>query len=181
MEQYTQGRMLADSLKRVKDFWQSKGRAQVVEFKYDQLTQRDLIIANQKNFRFHGENANNPLHINAILYTWKQDAKEMSIRTFCSPDSMIEKHIVDCYKILGMLGAQPAQFLALSEVHQYFRGKVAKTRAEEVTGARLLGIEQVWSPISPPYPVGHTHDVAWVPVPIRDDPPEILRDPSKAF
>lgn len=128
MEQYTQGRMLADSIKRVTDFWRSKGRAEVIEFKYDQLTQCDLIIANQKNFRFYGRESDNNIHISAILYTWKQDAKEMSVRTFCFPDSMIEKHLADSYKILEILGAKSEITAALVSVHEYFSNRVAEAR-----------------------------------------------------
>jgi hypothetical protein len=179
MEQYNQGRMLADSIRKATNFWKSKGRAQVVEFKYDQLTQHDIVMANHKNFRFHGVHANSNVHINAILHTWWKDAKEMSIRTFCSPDSVVEKHIVDCYKTLYLLGAHPAQLLALREVHQYFHVRSSRVRARDMPRTISIGVERVLSPISPPFPVGHADDVAWVPV--CDDPPEILRDPRKAF
>jgi hypothetical protein len=129
MEQYNRGRMLADSIKRVTDFWRSKGRAEVIEFKYDQLTQCDLIIANQKNFRFHGRESDNNIHISAILYTWKQNAKEMSVRTFCFSDSMVEKHLADSYKILEILGAKSEKTAALVLAHEYFSSRVAKARA----------------------------------------------------
>lgn len=120
MHQYQNCRMSVDSLKKVTDFWRGKGRPQVMEFHYDQSTQRDLIVANQKNFRFFGPNANDPLRVNAMLYAWKNDAREMSIRTFCYPDSLIRNHIRDSFMILDFLGGHPAQYLTLYEVRAKF-------------------------------------------------------------
>src|SRR5450432_391976 len=57
MHEYQNCRMSVDSLKKVTDFWKSKGRPQVLEFHYDQLTQRDLIVANQKTFHFQSPNS----------------------------------------------------------------------------------------------------------------------------
>lgn len=120
MHQYQNCRISVDSLKKVTDYWKGKGRPQVMEFHYDQSTQRDLIVANQKNFRFFGPNANDPLRINAMLYAWKHDAREMSVRTFCYPDSLIRNHIRDSFMILDFLGGHPAQYLTLYEVRAKF-------------------------------------------------------------
>jgi hypothetical protein len=109
-------RMSVDSLTKVMDYWKSKGRPPVLEFRYDQSTQRDLIVANQNTFRFYGPNANDPLQVNAMLYAWKNNARDMSIRTFCYPDSIIKIHLRDTFVILDYLGGHPAQYIALYEL-----------------------------------------------------------------
>jgi hypothetical protein len=115
MHEYKDCRMSVDSLKQVTDLWKSKGRPQVVEFHYDQSTQCKLIQANQKTFRFRGPEANNPQQVHAMLYAWETNAREMAIRTFCYPDSMIRKHIQDAFKILDFLGGHPFQYIVLHE------------------------------------------------------------------
>jgi hypothetical protein len=130
MHEYRSGRMSVDSLKKVTDFWKSKGRPQVLEFYYDQSTQRDLIVANQKTFTFYGPNANNPLQVHGMLYAWKSDAREMAIRTFCYPDAMIRKHVHDTFIILDFLGGQPAQYLALCEVQSKFNHWVQEAQQQ---------------------------------------------------
>ena len=120
--------MSVDSLKKVTDFWKSKGRPQVVEFHYDQSTQRDLIVANQKTFRFYGPNANDPLKVHAMLYAWKTNAREMAVRTFCYPDSMIRKHIQDAFVMLDFLGGHPFQYIAAHEVQAKLAGWIKEAR-----------------------------------------------------
>ncbi len=125
--------MTVDSLKKVTDFWKSKGRPQVVEFHYDQSTQRDLIVANQKTFRFYGPNANNPLKVHAMLYAWKTNAREMAVRTFCYPDSMIRRHIRDAFVILDFLGGHPFQYIAAHEVQKKLVGWINEANSHMAT------------------------------------------------
>lgn len=128
MHEYQNGRMSVDSLKKATDFWKSKGRPQVVEFHYDQSTQRDLIVANQKTFHFYGPNANNPLQVHAMLYAWKTNAREMAVRTFCYPDSMIRKHIQDTFVMLDFLGGHPFQYIAAHEVQAKLVGWIKEAQ-----------------------------------------------------
>ncbi|KAL1955464.1 hypothetical protein VTO42DRAFT_8558 [Malbranchea cinnamomea] len=116
IEQYNQGRMSPESIAKVTNFWASKNRPQVVQFQFDQLTQRDLILYNIRTMAFHGDSARNPIILNATMYDWKAVAKEMSVRTFCYPDSVIRKHMHDTHKILEMLGAPLVTFLAFQEL-----------------------------------------------------------------
>lgn len=116
LEQYKQGRVSVESVSKVTSFWASKNRPQVIQFQFDQATQRDLILHNLKTFKFHGEFTVNVVLLNATLHNWKTVAKEMSIRTFCSPDSVIRKHLHDTLKILEMLGAPLATFFAFQEL-----------------------------------------------------------------
>lgn len=147
MQQRKQGRMSVESLIKVTDMWKSKGRPQVVEFQFDQATQRDLVLYNLKTFRFYGENADNRMAINSMMYNWKTLAKEMSVRTFCTPDSVIRKHLHDSYRILELLGAPLTTFLAFQEMQvstlKLMRDE-QKRREEKLHGGH--GIERVWHP-----------------------------------
>ena len=102
--QAEEGRMSVESLQKVTTFWTSKNRPQVIEFMFDQATQRDLVLYNLRTFRFYGQNASNLMAMNAIMQAWKTLAREMSVRTFCAPDSVVHKHMQDTYKVLEMLG-----------------------------------------------------------------------------
>lgn len=116
LDQHKEGRISVESVTKVTNFWASKNRPQVVQFQFDQLTQRDLVIYNLRTFKFHGECAQNVVALNATLRNWKAIAKEMSVRTFCTPDSVIRKHMHDTHKILEMLGAPIVTFLAFQEL-----------------------------------------------------------------
>ena len=110
------GRISEESVAKVSSYWTSKNRPQVVEFQYDQATQRDLVLYNLTTLKFHGESAESPLVLNTTMYSWKTMAKEMSVRTFCAPDSQVRKHLHDGHKILEMLGAPLVTFLAFQEL-----------------------------------------------------------------
>jgi hypothetical protein len=116
MAQYDSGRTSLDSVKKITESWASRNRPQVIEFQFDQATQRDLILLNLKTFEFHGEAKENPMVLNSVMYNWRVIAKEMSVRTFCNPDSVVRKHLHDVHKILEMLGAPLVTFLAFQEI-----------------------------------------------------------------
>jgi hypothetical protein len=116
MNQFSQGRMAVDSIKKTVDAWKAKGRHVVIEFQYDQATQRDLVAANQHNFRFYGERAGNDVRINSMLYNWRQVASSMSIRTFCDADTVILKLLFDVEQILELLGGAEAIMLRLQQI-----------------------------------------------------------------
>ncbi|RLM02040.1 hypothetical protein CFD26_109169 [Aspergillus turcosus] len=116
VRQYETGRISQESIKKVNNFWGSKNRPQVVEFQFDQATQRRLILSNIRTLRFDGESSTNPILLHSNLHNWKAVVKEMSVRTFCSPDSAIRKHMHDIHKVLEMLGAHDATLLAFEEL-----------------------------------------------------------------
>jgi hypothetical protein len=116
VREHRNGRVSAESVAKVSSYWSMKNRPQVVEFQYDQATQRDLILYNLTTLKLHGESAESPLVLNATMYSWKIMAKEMSVRTFCAPDSQVRKHMHDAHKILEMLGAPLVTFLAFQEL-----------------------------------------------------------------
>ncbi|KKK25823.1 hypothetical protein AOCH_006060 [Aspergillus ochraceoroseus] len=116
VQQYKDGRISKDSIKKVANFWGSKNRPQVAEFRFDQATQRRLILSNIRTLHFSGESSTNPVLLNSNLHNWKAIVKEMSVRTFCAPDSVIRKHMHDIQKLLDMLGAPADTFLAFEDL-----------------------------------------------------------------
>ena len=116
MSQFSQGRMDINSIKKTVDVWKSKGRPIVIEFMYDQTTQRDLVVANQQNLRFHGCSAGSDLRINSMLYNWKQVVQLMLIRTFCNADTVILKLLFDIEQILELLGAMEPILIRLQQI-----------------------------------------------------------------
>lgn len=116
MSQFSQGRIDVDSIKKTVDAWKSKGRPLVIEFMYDQGTQRELVVANQHNFRFHGPTAGSEVRISSMLYNWKQVASLMSVRTFCSADTVIMKILFDIEQVLELLGAAEPLMLRLQQI-----------------------------------------------------------------
>lgn len=116
IQQHDEGRISKESIRKVNNFWGSKNRPKVVEFQFDQATQRQLILSNVRTMNFNGESSTNPVALHSNLHNWKAIVKEMSVRTFCSPDSVIRKHMHDIQKLLDMLGAPVATFLAFEEL-----------------------------------------------------------------
>ena len=72
-QQY-RGRIAPVTLAKVAQGWPSKNRPQVIEFRYDQQTQRDLVLYNVKAFRFHGPDADDPIVLNSMMHAWKHEA-----------------------------------------------------------------------------------------------------------
>ncbi|CAI7677665.1 unnamed protein product [Penicillium pancosmium] len=103
--QYYDGRVSRQSISKVYDFWSSKNRPRVTGFRFDQATQRELIMANRRSLRFAGESSTNPIMLESNLSNWKKIAQEMNVRTFCLPDSAIRKHLHDTRNLLDMLDA----------------------------------------------------------------------------
>ena len=143
-EQRRANRMTVESIRKVTSFWLGKNRPQVIDFMFDQQTQRDLILYNIKTFRFHGPNAENIVQLHTMMQAWKTLAKEMSVRTFCAPDSTIRKHMQDLYRILELMGAPAVTFLVFQEIQV----KALKTmRDQELMKSLKPGTVRPWEPI----------------------------------
>ncbi|KAE8453493.1 hypothetical protein EG329_010354 [Mollisiaceae sp. DMI_Dod_QoI] len=148
MNQFSQGRMAVDSIKKTVDAWKSKGRPTVIEFMYDQTTQRDLVAINQHNFRFHGERAGDSIRINSMLYNWKLVANQMAIRTFCDADTVILKLLFDIEQILELLGARDPLLLRLQQIRATAneRMRLARQRKDRDSAGQdaPMGRERTW-------------------------------------
>ncbi|KAJ5811700.1 hypothetical protein N7474_008001 [Penicillium riverlandense] len=119
LEQYYDSRISKESIKRIQSFWGSKNRPQVTEFHFDQTTQREFILYNIRTLRFYGECAVNPVLLHSNLRNWKAIATEMSVRTFCLPDSAIRKHLHDIQKLLEMLNAPVPTLQAFHQIQLF--------------------------------------------------------------
>ena len=145
--QKEQNRMSVESLQKVLNYWMSKNRPQVMEFMFDQATQRDLIQYNMKSFRFYGPNASNLMAMSSMMQDWKALAREMAVRTFCSPDSMVKKHLFDTYRILEMLGAPRVTFYAFQEISVKATNIMsAERRKRDEQKTVRFGVERKWEP-----------------------------------
>ncbi|KAL8928099.1 MAG: hypothetical protein Q9172_001086 [Xanthocarpia lactea] len=152
--QHEEGRMSYESIKKITDVWAQKNRAQVIEFMFDQLTQRDLILYNLKTFRFYGPNAENQVSMHGMMQAWKTLAREMSIRTFCTGDSTIRKQMQDIYRILEMLGAPMVTFLAFQQIQIKTLKKMREQQQlRDEQEATKIGVERKWEPPGG-FPVG---------------------------
>lgn len=119
--QLNHGRLDADKLKRITDAWSQKGRPKVMGFRFDLETQVELIGLHIGEFRFYGRRQGNEGQISGLLHTMKVNARAMRIHTFCQPDSVIAKQLVDAQSFFNLLGVPDVQQLALQHVAQFFK------------------------------------------------------------
>ena len=147
MVQKEAGRMSLESVQKITQYWVSKGRPQVIEFQFDLVTQREIVFMNIKTFRFYGPNAENMVSLVTMLNSWKATAKEMSVRTFCTPDSVIKKQLHGTYKILELLGAAMVSFVAFSQIHREVLELMERRQKEKREyESQRFGVEMPWSP-----------------------------------
>ena len=148
--EYDAGRISPVSLAKLHEAWTGLHRPPVKQYLYDQLTQRELVMANLKTVKVHGECASNPLALNSAMYNWKTMAKEMSVRTFCMPDSVIQKWLHDAHRILELLGAPVRTFLTLQDMQVRTLSRMAKAqhhlaRAAQHSRNESLGSEDFYN------------------------------------
>lgn len=126
--QLDKGRLVPDKFKKVADIWQQKGRPKVVGFRFDLETQIELVNLHIDDFRFYGRRQADPIEIGGLLHAMKSNARSMSIRTFCQPDSVIAKQLVDSQSLFKMLGVPESQNMALAEVAHFFKAIVDREK-----------------------------------------------------
>ncbi|KAK2763288.1 hypothetical protein FQN54_009924 [Arachnomyces sp. PD_36] len=148
LQQYAEGRMSVESVAKIMNYWTSKNRAQVLEFQFDQATQRDLVLYNIKTFRFYGEASTNIFALNGAMYNWRAVSKEMSVRTFCHPDSAIRKLLHDTHKILEMLGAPLVTFLAFQELQVKTLAQIKEEQMKNLQPSKDHGVTKEYIPPS---------------------------------
>lgn len=116
LNQHKARRISVESFSKTLHDWAAQSRSNVPQFQFDQKTQCELVAANRRTLRFHGECAHSALELSACLRAWAGLAEDMSVRTFCATDSAVRKHLHDALKILEMLGAPSMTFLAFQEL-----------------------------------------------------------------
>jgi hypothetical protein len=122
------GRLDPNKLKKIADGWGQKGRPKVVGFRYDLETQLDLLDLHIEDFRFFGRRQGNPVEIAGLLHAMKVNARAMRVRTFCQPDSVIAKQLVDSQSLFNTVGCSEGQQIALAEIAQFFKVIVERER-----------------------------------------------------
>ena len=147
--QQREGRMSVDSLTRVLENWISKNRPQVIEFQFDQTTQRELILLNLKTFRFFGPTGDDLISIHRMMQHWKALARDMGVRNFCTPDAVVRKNLVEAYKVLEMLGAPMVTVVAFCDIKERVEAVIAeKTKARREYEKIQFGVEKKWEPLT---------------------------------
>ena len=126
------GRISKDTVTKVRRSWEARNLPQVLEYHYDQATQRELILANFRTVHFNGQFANDPVALNSTMLSWGTLAKEMSVRTFCSADSAIKKQLHDSQRVLEMLGAPLITCLAFEQLHVKALANMTKRQKERL-------------------------------------------------
>ncbi|RYP14899.1 hypothetical protein DL765_006041 [Monosporascus sp. GIB2] len=131
--QLNMGRLNAAKLKRIADWWESKGRPRVTGFLYDLETQIDLVMAHSPDdFRFYGTlAANGDAHVMGLLGAVKSDARTIRLRTCCLPDAIIIKHIVDIQRMMGLIDANADNHIQIAKCLKFFKDFVEKAKAAE--------------------------------------------------
>lgn len=99
------GRLSAETIARTRKGWEQRNLPQVVEYQFDQATQRELVLANISTVQFCGNPSRDAILLNTALHAWGKMALEMRVRTYCSADSVFRKYLNDTRHILEMLGA----------------------------------------------------------------------------
>ncbi|KAI2732152.1 hypothetical protein CBS147332_1291 [Penicillium roqueforti] len=124
MKEYYDGHLSTSSLQKVKRRWEKKHMPGVPEFRFDQGTQYRIISANREHLNFG--RPSNGLGRNTVLGNWKRIWKNMSIRTFVSPDSVIKKNIHDIMDLLELLNAREGHLELLMALDAHVRGQLQK-------------------------------------------------------
>ncbi|KAL0782767.1 hypothetical protein CaCOL14_000673 [Colletotrichum acutatum] len=123
------GRLNPDKLKKIADGWTQQGRPRVVGFRYDLETQLDLVNLHIDEFQFFGRRQGNPMEIAGLLHAMKINARSLRIRTYCQPDSVIAKQLVDSQSLCNTIGCSEAQQIAIAEIAQFFKVIVEREQA----------------------------------------------------
>ncbi|KAG6018397.1 hypothetical protein E4U43_001769 [Claviceps pusilla] len=119
--EFEKGHLVADNLKKISDSWIQRGRPRVISFRYDLETQLELVALHLNEFSFYGRRQSNPAEISGLLHAMKINARAIRVRTFCQPDSVIAKQLVDAQSLFNLINVSRAPQLALAEIAHFFK------------------------------------------------------------
>ncbi|PHH81111.1 hypothetical protein CDD80_2096 [Ophiocordyceps camponoti-rufipedis] len=125
------GHLVPDNLKQVSDAWANRGRPKVIGFRYDLETQLQLVSLHVHDFEFHGRRQSSPSEIGTLLGVMKSHARQMRLRTFCQPDFVIAKELVDSQSLFNLIDVSRVQQLALAEASQFFEVIVEREKVTQ--------------------------------------------------
>ncbi|POR32969.1 Uncharacterized protein TPAR_06834 [Tolypocladium paradoxum] len=149
------GHLVPDNLKKISDWWTGQGRPKVVGFRYDLETQLELVGLHVNDFNFYGRRQNNPVEIAGLLGAMKTNARQMRVRTFCQPDPVIAKQLVDAQSLFNVINASNVQQAALAEIAQFFKVIVERERDHRARRVREVRKTRM------PQPRRDTADSEW--------------------
>ena len=125
INEFEEHRLDEKSFTKLVDKWTRSGRSKPREFMFDLRTQLAIVKANLITFRFYGKYQGDYLRIGAVLAGWEVTAGNMIRRTFCHPDTEIEKYFVDILHIFELLGAPVLTFAKLQHLQYRIRCQMA--------------------------------------------------------
>lgn len=79
------------------------------------------MLFHSQDFRFYGKRAGLIAAVNGVLDMMRVDARAMRIRTFCQPDTVIAKQLLDAQSLFNLIGCCEQQQIQLAEVIQFFK------------------------------------------------------------
>ncbi|KAI9894586.1 MAG: hypothetical protein M1814_001940 [Vezdaea aestivalis] len=137
----------SDSVSKTFDGWRKRGRSGVIEFRFDVVTQRDLVLENEQTVRFYGPTDYDLVKRVIVINNWKALVAVLKVRSFCHPDSVVKRAVVDSHRILEMLGAHPDLDLRLTELANRVNELIALARTEKAEAQKIEhGVEKEWVP-----------------------------------
>jgi hypothetical protein len=125
--QFNAGRLEADRLKKIAEDWQRKGRPKVVGFRYDLETQLDLVRMHVHDFKFYSRVAATTALL-GVIDTMKANARVLRIRTFCQPDTVVAKQLLDSQSLFNILGCPEEQQIKLAEIFAFAKAAIERER-----------------------------------------------------
>lgn len=125
--EFDAGRLEADKLKKISERWQQLGRPKVKSFRYDLETQLELVKLHVNHFKFCGTTVQ-PMAILGVLDMMVVNARVLRIRTFCQPDTVIAKQLLDSQSLFNMIGSPEHQQIQLSEITHFFKAAVEREK-----------------------------------------------------
>lgn len=129
----------------------------MVGFRYDLETQLQLVGLHVNDFNFHGRRQGNPVEIGGLIDAMKTNARQMRVRTFCQPDSVVAKQLVDAQSLFNMVNVSYLQQMALTEVAQFFKVIMERERERDQRERRVRHVRKTHAV----QPGEHSAGVEW--------------------
>ena len=149
VEEMHAGLMDINNLTRITKQWAQKGRPQVLDFHFDLATQAELLKVHADVFRFHGEGGNDGMRQAVMFNCLRGLVRELSIRTFCAPDSVIKKIMHDSWRVIEMMGAKIDVFMLLQRLQGVTLQKMKEAAKKRVEAENaVFGIPRPFVPPS---------------------------------
>jgi len=130
-----------EKMKKVAETWQQKGRPKVAGFRYDLETQLDLVRLHVSDFKFYGRAATHT-SILGIIDMMKVDARSLSVRTFCQPDTVIAKQLLDSQHLLNCIGCQEQEQMQLAGITNLFKAAMERERALAKRNSQRISLHE---------------------------------------